>query len=632
MPDAKKDIERNKKQVMEKLQKGELITTEEPPSSSHGAFWECLWRIKNFKNEYQPFVKCKLCHEILSYSMVNGTSTISNHVKNCLNKFSKPNNNKTLDDFVSKAAQVNVSAEDKRLITVACAKFCSFDLRPFSIVKGVGFSTVCQSLINLGYQHGQAKLGVPSVNLLLPDPTNVSRTVSQIAEEYRENLKNMLKNDLQSVKLIGVSTDYWKNSGTSENYLTVNIHYSKNEQLVTYMLRTSLFNQSKTGENTRKKIFAILSSYDIDPNHFHVVYISDNGSNLVCGLQVHLRCICHCLNLALHNGVDMCLNMEKFIKFSQNLCTHFKRCEMNQYLTTSLKLNVDTRWNSIHDMLESISLNYEKCEDALLNRNEVNYLDDIDRKVVVSFVKFLSLFKVASEQLSADTTPTLHLVVPWFTKLKASCEPKDDEPILLIQFKNAVSKMLDEKIYLTPLHYIATFLYPTLSNSLRKEIYADTRKILRTLGIQEEDSSSATKMNDALNNSRKKKKNYFIVQNDVMQEFAGDVEQDQDSDDDSDEIDRYIKTKLSFSKDETLLGWWNKHSLIFPQLSQLAKSLFGVPASSATSERIFSSSGRILEKRRQSLKPDVVDDLLMIRNFREILDCFYFALYLKYIQ
>ncbi|CAF3564654.1 unnamed protein product [Rotaria socialis] len=311
--------------------------------------------------------------------MVNGTSTISNHVKNCLNKFSKPNNNKNLDDFVSKAAQVNVLAEDKRSITVACAKFCSFDLRPCSIVKGVGSSTLCQSLINLGYQHGQAKLGAPSVNLLLPEPTNVSRTVSQIAQEYRENLKNMLKNDLQSVKLIG------------------NRH--------PYMLRTSLFNQSKTGENTRKKNFPLLSSYDIDPNHFHVVYISDNGSNLVCGLQgeVYLRYICLCLNLALHNGVDMCPSMENFIKSSQNLCTHFKRYE-------------------------------------------------IDRKVVVSFVKFLSLFKVASEQLSADTTLTLHLVVPWFTKLKASCEPTDDEPILLIQFKNAVSKMLDEKIYLTSLH------------------------------------------------------------------------------------------------------------------------------------------------------------------------------------
>jgi hypothetical protein len=101
-----------------------------------------------------------------------------------------------------------------------------------------------------------------------------------------------------------------------------------------------------------------------------------------------------------------------------------------------------------------------------------------------------------------------------------------------------------------------------------------------------------------------------------MQEFAGCASDD--SDDDLDEIDRYVNTKVSFSKDDSLLEWWAKHSLIFPQLSLLAKSLFGVPASSATSERIFSSSGRILEKRRQSLSPDIVDDILMIRNFRNI--------------
>jgi len=106
------------------------------------------------------------------------------------------------------------------------------------------------------------------------------------------------------------------------------------------------------------------------------------------------------------------------------------------------------------------------------------------------------------------------------------------------------------------------------------------------------------------------------MENDVMEEFAGDMENN--SDDEADEIDHYINTKISFSKDDRLLGWWNKHSLIFPQLSLLAKSLFGVPASSATSERIFSSASRILEKRRQLLSPGIVDDVLLIRNFRDM--------------
>jgi hypothetical protein len=502
MLNSKKDLERKKKEVLEKLKKGELTTTAEPSSSSHGSFWEQLLRIKCSNDEYEPFVQCRLCHEILSYSISNGTSTISYHVKKCLDKSNKVKNNKTLDSYLSKSTGVNAATDDKRSITVACAKLCAFDMRPFNIVKGVGFSSLCQSLINLGYEYGTAKLGTPSARLLLPDPTNVSRTVSQIAHEYRNNLKNILKDDLKNVKLIGLSTDYWKNTGTNESYLTINIHYSKNEQIVTHMLETSLFDQSKTGENTRKRIFSVLLSYDIDPDIFHIVYVTDNGSNLVFGLrkcliyiipcymillfylegEVHLRYVCHCINLALHNAVDLCPSMQSVIKSYQHLCTHFKRCEMNPLLPTSLKLNVDTRWNSVYDMFESISLNFQKCEDLLLNRNEIYYMDDISRKSLVPLVNFLSLFRAASEQLSADTTPTLHLVVPWFWKLKNACEINDDDHLLLVQFKHAVSKMLDEKIHLTSLHYIATFLYPvTKKFSVRRSLALHLAFILKFL-------------------------------------------------------------------------------------------------------------------------------------------------------
>jgi hypothetical protein len=63
----------------------------------------------------------------------------------------------------------------------------------------------------------------------------------------------------------------------------VNIHYIRNERNTAYMLQTSLFDQSKTDGNTRKK-FSVLSSYGIDPEKYHMVYVTDNGSNLVCGL------------------------------------------------------------------------------------------------------------------------------------------------------------------------------------------------------------------------------------------------------------------------------------------------------------------------------------------------------------
>ncbi|CAF3357326.1 unnamed protein product, partial [Rotaria sp. Silwood2] len=55
MFNSKKDIERKKKWMIEKLKIGEFIATVEPPSSCHGVFWKHLLRIKRLNNEYPPF-------------------------------------------------------------------------------------------------------------------------------------------------------------------------------------------------------------------------------------------------------------------------------------------------------------------------------------------------------------------------------------------------------------------------------------------------------------------------------------------------------------------------------------------------------------------------------------------------
>ena len=88
--------------------------------------------------------------------------------------------------------------------------------------------------------------------------------------------------------------------------------------------------------------------------------------------------------------------------------------------------------------------------------------------------------------------------------------------------------------------------------------------MIETVGIvQEQSGVLLTQSVDIVKKTQTKRKRESITQNDVMQEFAG--EDEYDSDDDADEVDRYIKTKLPFSKDDTLLGWWKKNILWFFQ-------------------------------------------------------------------
>ncbi|CAF2066345.1 unnamed protein product [Rotaria magnacalcarata] len=554
---------RKKKEILDLLKQGKLITTKEAPSSSNGTFWPSLLRIQNPNGEctFEPFVQCTVCHQILAYEPRNGTSTISYHVQNCIKK-TVSNKEISIKKYLKKDA--TISLEDKQMITLACSKYCAFDMQSFNSVNGNGFQQLCQVLMDVGYKYGELKAPLPYATSLLPDPTNVSRKIHHLATEYRLKFIESLKEDFESVKLVGISSDYWKNTYTSDYYLTVNIHYTKDKKPVTFMLNTSIFIGSKTGEATVRTIKSILNSYGIDPDTMHIIYLTDNGSKFVSGLksEVHLRCICHCINLVLQYSLgEACPKINLLIKECGELVTHFKRCELNALLPTTLKQQCETRWNSAYDMLHSIDSNFKYVEDLLFIRKEHT--------------------QIASEQLSADQQPTLHLVLPWINKLKSYCELKTSDSPVIKQVKKLMLEQIQEKIC----------LITTIINN-----------------VYEQGGGKNGKRN----------KQCEISQSDILLEFAHVDEQESDDDDNYDEVQCYAKAKLSFAKDEPVLEWWDKWSLNYPKLSTLVKWLLGIPAGSGTSERIFSASGRVLEERRQNLSGDVVNDILFLRNFRNI--------------
>ena len=62
------------------------------------------------------------------------------------------------------------------------------------------------------------------------------------------------------------------------------------------------------------------------------------------------------------------------------------------------------------------------------------------------------------------------------------------------------------------------------------------------------------------------------------------------------------------------LEWWRKNEERFPRLSKIARKLMCVPATSVPAERVFSTSGMIVNKLRASLKPENVDMLVFLNK------------------
>ena len=60
------------------------------------------------------------------------------------------------------------------------------------------------------------------------------------------------------------------------------------------------------------------------------------------------------------------------------------------------------------------------------------------------------------------------------------------------------------------------------------------------------------------------------------------------------------------------LQWWKLNGGRYPRLTILALKYLGIPATSVSSERVFSKAGEIVSRRRASLIPSSVDMLVFL--------------------
>jgi len=82
-----------------------------------------------------------------------------------------------------------------------------------------------------------------------------------------------------------------------------------------------------------------------------------------------------------------------------------------------------------------------------------------------------------------------------------------------------------------------------------------------------------------------------------------------------DELDSYLLFEFDKSKKQIeSFQFWKNHSDRFPILSKYARSIFSIPATTTNVEREFSSAGFSLNERRASLKPDKLDEILLVRS------------------
>jgi hypothetical protein len=255
--------------------------------------------------------------------------------------------------------------------------------------------------------------------------------------------KKILKQQLESVSKISLTTDMWKSSHQVIEYMVITGHFIDMEwNLQKRVLSFVNVPAPRRGIDVADAIYKCLKSWGIENKVFSISVdnASYNDSCLRClkenlslssklvldGSLFHVRCCAHILNLLVQDGLskikDIIFNVRESVKYVNHNDARLKAfCDVvEQKHLKERKLIIDcpTRWNSTYNML-STALKF-KIAFAAYKEREPHYdhapsLEEWDK--VEKVCKLLEVFNRATHVISGSLSTIFNFSTLLFLEL-----------------------------------------------------------------------------------------------------------------------------------------------------------------------------------------------------------------------
>jgi hypothetical protein len=297
-----------------------------------------------------------------------------------------------------------------------------------------------------------------------------------------------------------------------------------------------------------------------------------------------------------------------------------------------LQQDVATRWNSTYLMLARLL----EVKDAIKQyhidhpKNYTgNKLTELDWDKMSKFVSVLGALADATEYVGSEQYATCSAVLPLEAFLRRLLRVNDDDPGYIARFKSAALNDFSgriENIDALPTLQMAVALDPrykklgclsrekreavwtTLSNAFR--VYYDRRqRAEREIPTAPDETTTST--GEAPEPVHKKLKLTLLVSDSESQSSSDESEAVHGA---LAELTRYQEEGV-IPESENPLMWWQLNRHCYPNLSSFVQTILCVPATSVLCERLFSSSGYIVNKLRSCLLPENVNTLVCLRDW-----------------
>uniref|UniRef100_A0A8C9YIK6 BED-type domain-containing protein n=1 Tax=Sander lucioperca TaxID=283035 RepID=A0A8C9YIK6_SANLU len=541
-----------------------------------------VWDYFGFKKEdvAQCQVLCKTCLVIVATSQGN-TTNLYQHLKahhkalydRCIAKktSSVQNNPSTRQGSVTEmfASVTPYERTSKRHveITEAVAQCIAKDMMPVNTVTKPGLKNLVTTL---------------DKRYSMPSRTYFSQIA--IPELHRQS-----------------TTDMWS-SRTAEPYQSLRVHYiTEDLHLKARSLQTAYFPEDHTGENIAAGLREGLECWDLNEDNL-VCITTDNASNMVKAAQLNewtrLQCFGHRLHLAIGKLFCVCVcvsDLSRAIGLCKKLVGHFSHSWRKKAALTeaqkelklpehSLITECPTRWGSEEKMIARVLEQAKAISQVLSGDRHARFLIPTwqDTEVLESIHKALHPLSEFTDALSGEEYVSISYLKPVLHLLATSVLAEDAEDTDLTRsIKTKVLAYLNDKysdLNTQELLDVASFMDPRFKTQYITNCKTNAKKCLGSLFKTSVTSSALP-----------------LPLEDAVEA----------------ELNSYLLTPVIDGEDDPL-AWWKVHNIHFPRLCNIARKYLCVPATSAPSERLFSTGGNIVTCTRSSLKPAKVDMLVFL--------------------
>ena len=408
-----------------------------------------------------------------------------------------------------------------------------------------------------------------------------------------------------------------------------------------------------TGKNISLGLDTMIQELGLEGDQWELFCVNDNAANVKLGIKMsqHLNqylCDIHTLDLCTKDTFKNVPGMKNLLTKTRGIGTfthqstvatsELKRAAEREGVSfKKIENPPNTRWSGQYSNLASV--HYMKKPLQRLSSTKDSWTDHSltpqEWKLLEGAVKVLKPVKDTIKAWEAEKEPTMQRVVERLYTMHCVLDDFIENPSnnrhgvgFARELKKQIEKRFPNKGTDNKFRRMANFLAPQFKGmhveeenkleAAKQDIKEEVAKFETTLtenDIEEpiiEATDEATPLSPTSKLRLKKTSKTWRMRTQHEEDLLSPLQK---------EFKEYNKYSLA-NKHVNILQWWKAHEKILPLLAKVAKKILTIPCSSSKSERVFSTGGNFVTKKRTQLSLTKVEELIIIKENKSQIEIF----------